>query len=145
MRYFLLCNGKSCSILYDWSFFAYLHYKGIDISDVGCVIQYGICCDVSSWWQHGGRAGHNPEITALYLTLYEPWVRQVNLPDLKDQIEDPDWPVFRLKKNSTKRERAGIASIHLMQSNDCIRQITATYFDDQTETSTSPAPSVVFA
>jgi superfamily II DNA helicase RecQ len=136
MHYFMLCNGKSFNMLQVYSDSS-TRYQGIDIADVGCIIQYGICQDVPSWRQRGGRAGGNPDVAALFLTLYEPWVLQVNLSNIsKCDDRDPDHPVLRLSKNATKQERIGIASIRLMQSNNCIRSLMASYFDNQTETST---------
>ena len=81
----------------------------------------------------------------LFLTLYEPWVLQVDIAAVKDRYgeREPDHPISRLSKTSTKRERTGVASIHLMQSKDCIQEIAAIYFNDWAETSVPPHFSLV--
>ena len=70
--------------------------------------------------------------------LYELWVLQVDIAAVKDRYgkHEPDHPISRLSKTSTKRERTGIAIMQLMQSKDCIREIAAVYFNDQADTGT---------
>jgi len=109
--------------------------KGINFRSIYFVIQYGICAYVAELIQRGGRGGRDDDIMALFLIMYESWVLDLDVShvtagQLKD---DPDHPYFTgLKKNLTKKERAGIASIVCIQSPECIRQIFAEYLDDTT-------------
>ncbi|TFY51933.1 hypothetical protein EVG20_g10774 [Dentipellis fragilis] len=115
----ILCATATCS-------------TGIDIADVASVIQSGISRDVPDWRQRGGRAGRDPAIPAIFLTLYEPWVAEVDLTKVLTDVTDPDKPLLRLTKNSTKQEHTGFASIHFLQSSECTRLLLAQYFGDTT-------------
>jgi hypothetical protein len=67
--------------------------------------------------------------------MYEGWVEDLDISDItaEERQEDPDRTFFLShKKNTTKKDRAGIASITCIQSEECIRRIFAVYLNDTT-------------
>ena len=106
----------------------------MDIPDIKIVIQYGITRDVPTTLQRGGRGGRNTVSDALFLIMYEPWVKVIALGDVSVQASlDPDHPnVTTLTIRSTKRERTGIAMITLIQKKEaCIRKMIIDYLADR--------------
>jgi hypothetical protein len=63
----------------------------------------------------------------------EPWVPEIDTDLLEIDAQDPDRPfsdVALTKKNPTKQERTGRASIHLATSPRCERVLKAEYYQD---------------
>jgi hypothetical protein len=83
--------------------------------------------------QRGGRGGRNKTGQAIFLIMYEPWVKDINLSALDFTPSDPDHPnVAKLSKTSKKQERTGIAMIKILQCDDCLRDMFAQYLADDT-------------
>jgi superfamily II DNA helicase RecQ len=102
------------------------------VLDVECVIQYGVCRDITNLVQRGGRAGRATSTPALLLILYEPWVMTADLSSFKQDLSDPDQPLKAITKTSKKPERTGVAMYQLIHSSGCIRLFFANYFHDTT-------------
>jgi hypothetical protein len=75
------------------------------VLDIECVIQYGICRDLPNGLQRCGRGGRAPSTSALFLILYEPWVKNTDISSLERDLKDPDQPIHTLTKTSKKPER----------------------------------------
>lgn len=96
--------------------------QGLDVRGIYAVIQYGLTRDMPSLLQRGGRCGRDSNLdAAVFLTLYEPWVLDIvaTRPDSHPHGSDPDAPVSTISKDSSKRERTGMAVIQHFQSTDC--------------------------
>ncbi|KAH9014989.1 II DNA helicase [Lactarius pseudohatsudake] len=107
---------------------------GLDIGDIEIVIQYGITRDVPTALQRGGRGGRSSTGEAIFLIMYEPWVKTIDLKAvIVETASDPDHPnVPKLTKHSTKQARTGVAMIKVIQQNEeCLRRLFATYLNDQ--------------
>jgi hypothetical protein len=108
-------------------------WKGLDILDIEVVVQYGITRDVPTALQRGGRGGRNPTGKAIFLIMYEPWVKSIDLAAVEgDTASDPDHPnVPKLTAQSTKQARTGVAMIKIIQlEQECLRQLFASYLND---------------
>ncbi|KAH9070706.1 hypothetical protein EDB83DRAFT_2517848 [Lactarius deliciosus] len=106
----------------------------MDIGDIEIVIQYGITRDVPTALQRGGRGGRSSTGEAIFLIMYEPWVKTIDLKAIiVETASDPDHPnVPKLTKHSTKQARTGVAMIKVIQQNEeCLRRLFATYLNDQ--------------
>jgi superfamily II DNA/RNA helicase len=115
-----------------------LLYQGLDVSDIECVIQYGLCRDIPNALQRCGRGGRAASTSAVFLILYEPWAVTADLSSFKRDLDDPDQPLHMLTKTSKKPERTGVAMYRLIQSSDCIRRFFANYLHDITPTGECP-------
>lgn len=102
--------------------------------DIEHIIQYGVCRDIPNGLQRCGRGGRAASTSALFLVLYEPWVKTADLSSLAQDLSDPDQPLQALTKTSKKPERTGVAMYRLIQSSDCIRRFFANYLCDDTPT-----------
>ncbi|KAF8272466.1 hypothetical protein EI94DRAFT_1796088 [Lactarius quietus] len=115
-----------------------LHASGgasmvLDIPDITIVVQYGITREVLTALQRGGRGGRSPTDEAIFLLMYEPWVKSIDLAAVEvDTVSDPDHPtVPQLTDNLTKQERSGVAMIKTIQlEHECLRKLYATYLKD---------------
>ncbi|KAF8486547.1 P-loop containing nucleoside triphosphate hydrolase protein [Russula emetica] len=107
---------------------------GLDVLDINCVIQYGLCRDIPNGLRRCGRCGRAASTSALFLILYEPWAMTADLSSLKCDLNDPDQPLQALTKTSKKPERTGAAMYQLIQSSNCIRRFFANYLCDGTPT-----------
>ncbi|KAH9160732.1 II DNA helicase [Lactarius sanguifluus] len=110
------------------------HCRGLDIEDIEIVIQYGITRDVPTALQRGGRGGRSSTGEAIFLIMYEPWVKTIDLKAVRvEASSDPDHPnVPKLTAHSTKQARTGVAMIKVIQQNEeCLRRLFATYLNDQ--------------
>ena len=98
------------------------------------MIQYGISRDVPTTLQRGGRGGRSAESKALFLIMYEPWVKDIDLtfPSI-NCTSDPDHPnVQKLTIHSKKRDRTGVAMVMIVQNEEeCLRGLFGNYFNDQ--------------
>ncbi|KAH8993095.1 P-loop containing nucleoside triphosphate hydrolase protein [Lactarius deliciosus] len=66
---------------------------GLDIGDIEIVIQYGITRDVPTALQQGGRGGRSSTGEAIFLIMYEPWMKTIDLEATIVEIaSDPDHP-----------------------------------------------------
>jgi len=120
------------SLLFLFKLFWYLIW-GLDVADIDVVIQYGVPRDVSTTLQRGGRGGRTKTAEAIYLIMYEPWVMNIDLSNIKFNVSDPDHPtVEKLSKTSNKQERTGIGVLKIIQSADCLRMMYANYLGDKT-------------
>ena len=123
-----------------YKFFAvantYRCWQGLDISDIEIVIQYGITREVPTTLQRGGRGGRSPTGEAIFLIMYEPWVKSIDLTAVEvDTSSDPDHPnIPKLTIHSSKQGRTGVAMIKIIQSEqECLRALYAAYLKDETE------------
>ena len=107
--------------------------QGLDIGDIEVVIQYGITRDVPTALQRGGRGGRNSTGEALFLIMYEPWAKTIDLSAVDfDTVSDPDHPnVPKLTTHSTKQARTGVAMVKIIQQTECLRKLFATYLNDK--------------
>ncbi|KAH9011631.1 II DNA helicase [Lactarius pseudohatsudake] len=106
---------------------------GLDIPDIEVVVQYGITREVPTALQRGGRGGRRPTGAAIFLLMYEPWVKSIDPAAVEvDTASDPDHPnVPKLTVHSTKQARTGIAMIKIIQrEQECLRQLFADYLND---------------
>lgn len=104
----------------------------MDIPDIKAVIQYGILCDVPTTLQRGGRGGRNKSGDAIFLIMYEPWVKNIDLSSIDFTISDPGHPnVANLNKTSNKQAQTGIAMVKVVQSPKCSRKFYANYLADE--------------
>lgn len=97
------------------------------------VIIYGIVGDIPTKSQWDGRAGRSTTADAFCVHMVEPWVPEIDTDLLEIDAQDPDRPfsdVALTKKNPTKQERTGRASIHLATSPRCERVLKAEYYQD---------------
>lgn len=116
-------------------------WQGLDIPDIEIVIQYGITREVPTALQRGGRGGRSPTGQAIFLLMYEPWVKSINLAAVEvDTATDPDHPnIPKLTTHSTKQGRTGVAMIKIVQSEqECLRKLYAAYLKDETHEGTPP-------
>jgi superfamily II DNA helicase RecQ len=107
--------------------------SGIDFIRADIVCQYGIPSDGTRLIQRGGRGGRNPEDRSLFLIMYEPWVKDLDLTTVPpaELEDDPDRPfTLSSSKRQPKSERTGCFCIHVVQSTSCIRSTFARYLDD---------------
>ncbi|KAJ7494091.1 P-loop containing nucleoside triphosphate hydrolase protein [Mycena latifolia] len=107
--------------------------EGLDVKGIDGVIIYGIVSDVTTKSQWDGRAGRSTNAEAFCVHMIEPWVDAVDLTELQIDPNDPDHPladVALTKKNPTKQERTGRASIHHAKSPECARVLNAQYYQD---------------
>lgn len=82
--------------------------------------------------QRAGRAVRDPGLHGLYLAMLEPWALGLDLVEHDDHTSDPDRPYAGIvKKNSSKQDRTGYASLRFSQSRSCLRKFFAEYLDDQ--------------
>ena len=113
----------------------------LDIPDITVVVQYGITREVLTALQRGGRGGRSPTGEAIFMLMYEPWVKSIDLAAVEvDTVSDPDHPtVLKLTAHSTKQERSGIAMVKTIQfEHECLRQLYAAYLKDTTLDGTCP-------
>ena len=113
----------------------YERWKGLHIPDIEIIVQYGITREVPTALQQGGQGGHSPTGKAIFLLMYEPWVKLIDLAAIEvDTATDPDHPTIpKLTTRSTKQGRTGIAMIKIIQlEQTCIRQLFAAYLKDET-------------
>lgn len=109
--------------------------KGLDIPDIEIVVQYGIRHNVLTALQQGGWAGHSPTGEAIFLLMYEPWVKSIDLATVEvDTVSDPDYPnIPKLTKHSTKQGRTGVAMVKIIQlKQECLCKLFAAYLKDNT-------------
>ncbi|KAJ7107878.1 P-loop containing nucleoside triphosphate hydrolase protein, partial [Mycena epipterygia] len=107
--------------------------EGLDVADIDGVIIYGIVADIPTKSQWEGRAGRSTNADAFCVHMIEPWVPPLDLSLLPMDLNDPDRPISDLaltKKNPTKQERTGRASVHHARSPDCERVLKASYYQD---------------
>ena len=107
--------------------------SGIDFNRVDLVCQYGIAADGTKLLQRGGRGGRNPNDKSIFLVMYEPWVKELDLSNIPAAkfAEDPDRPfIISSSKRQPKTERTGCFCISLVQSATCIRRLFADYLGD---------------
>lgn len=98
--------------------------------------------DIPTKSQWEGRAGRSTDADAFCVHMIESWVPPLDLSQLPMDLNDPDRPISDLaltKKNPTKQERTGRASVHHARSPDCERVLKASYYQD-----TSPEGLLVF-
>ncbi|KAF8257111.1 hypothetical protein EI94DRAFT_1709581 [Lactarius quietus] len=108
---------------------------GLDIPDITIVIQYGLTREVPTALQRGGQGGHSPTSKAIFLLMYKPWVKTIDLAAAAmDTASDPDHPtVSKLTDRSTKKEHSGVAMIKIIQlEQQCLRKLYASYLSDTT-------------
>ena len=113
----------------------YERWKGLHIPDIEIIVQYGITREVPTALQQGGQGGHSPTGKAIFLLMYEPWVKLIDLAAIEvDTASDPDHPTIpKLTTRSTKQGRTGIAMIKIIQlEQTCICQLFAAYLKDKT-------------
>jgi ERCC4-related helicase len=118
-----------------YSSVANVYDQGLDIGDIEIVIQYGITQDVPTALQRGGRGGRSSIGEAIFLIMYEPWVKTIDIETVRvETVSDPDHPnVPKLTIHSTKQARTGVAMIKVVQkTEECLRKLFATYLNDQT-------------
>jgi ERCC4-related helicase len=109
--------------------------QGLDIGDIEIVIQYGVTRDVPMALQRGGRGGRSSIGEAIFLIMYEPWVKTINLEAVTvETVSDPNHPnIPKLTIHSTKQARTGVTMIKIIQrTEECLRRLFATYLNDQT-------------
>jgi hypothetical protein len=83
--------------------------------------------------QRGGRAARDDEICGLFLMMVEPWGLELELTEEHDDVNDPDKPYVEVvKKNSSKQDRTGCATLRYIQSKMCLREFYAKYLHDET-------------
>ena len=98
-------------------------------------MQYGITRDVPTTLQRGGRGGRSPTGKAIFLLMYEPWAKSINLATVEvDTSSNPDHPnIPKLTVHSTKQARTGVAMLWIVQlEKECLRKSFATYLKDTT-------------
>ena len=95
----------------------YRCWQGLDIPDIAIIFQYGIMCDVLTTLQQAGWGDHSPTSKAIFLPMYEPWVKLIDLSTIEaNMVSNPDHPnIPKLTKYSTKEEHTGIAMIQIVQ------------------------------
>ncbi|KAI0315752.1 P-loop containing nucleoside triphosphate hydrolase protein [Amylostereum chailletii] len=86
---------------------------GIDSANIAWAVQYGTFVDVSSGRQRGGRAGRNPDVPGLFMTLYEPWAAETDVSSMANIPSDPDAPLQRIDSHSKRRECIASATSHI--------------------------------
>jgi len=117
------------------------HWQGLDIPDIEVVVQYGITREVPTALQRGGRGGRSPTGKAIFLLMYEPWVKTIDLAAVDvDTVSDPDHPnVPKLTVHSTKLARTGVAMVKIIQlKQECLRRLYADYLNNMTLDGTYP-------
>ena len=105
------------------------------------MIIYGIASDIPTKSQWDGRAGRSTNTEAFCVQMIEPWVNEIDLSGIPIDPSDPDRPLSDAaltKKNPTKQERTGRASVRHSTSTECKRILQAEYYED---TSPEGAPS----
>ena len=90
--------------------------------------------DVLNALQQCGHGERMLTTSALFLMLYEPWVKNTDISSLEKELNDPDQPLQTLTKTSKKPERTRVAMYQLMQSSDCICHFFAKYLCDDAPT-----------
>ncbi|KAJ6536233.1 P-loop containing nucleoside triphosphate hydrolase protein [Mycena capillaripes] len=106
---------------------------GLDIAGIDGVIIYGIVADIPTKTQWEGRAGRSTNSEAFCIQMIEPWVAEIPTSDMAIDASDPDRPLSDAaltKKNPTKKERTGRASVHHATSPECERVLKAAYYQD---------------
>ncbi|KAJ7455168.1 hypothetical protein FB451DRAFT_1048993, partial [Mycena latifolia] len=107
--------------------------EGLDIPGIDGVIIYGIVADLPIKSQWEDRAGRSTEADAFCVHMIEPWVSEINTSQMPIDPNDPDHPLSDTaltKKNPTKQERTGRASVHHATSPECERVLKAAYYQD---------------
>ncbi|KAF8256458.1 hypothetical protein EI94DRAFT_1646387, partial [Lactarius quietus] len=82
-----------------------------------------------------GWGGHSPPSEAIFLLMYKPWVKTIDLAAVEvDMASDPDHPtVLKLIDRSTKKECSGVAMIKIIQlEHECLHKLYASYLRDTT-------------
>ncbi|KAK6996088.1 ATP-dependent DNA helicase hus2/rqh1 [Favolaschia claudopus] len=98
--------------------------EDVDIPRIEGVITYGIAEEVTTKTQWDA---------AFCVSMIEPWVAEIDSSTLIIDSNDPDCPLQDIsltKKNPTKQERTGRASIHFAVSDECERVLKAAYYGD---------------
>jgi superfamily II DNA helicase RecQ len=109
--------------------------SGIDFKRADVVIQYGIALDETKTIQCGGRGGRNRDDKSIFLIMYEPWVKELDISKIpnKELQDSPDCPFSTVhKKSPTKQEHTSVQCIKTIQSRLCIRRNWALYLNDET-------------
>ncbi|KAK7035127.1 P-loop containing nucleoside triphosphate hydrolase protein [Favolaschia claudopus] len=89
--------------------------------------------EVTTKTQWEGRGGRSTDDEAFCVSMIEPWVAEIDSSTLIIDSNDPDRPLQDIsltKKNPTKQERTGRASIHFAVSDECERVLKAAYYGD---------------
>ena len=89
--------------------------------------------DVPTTLQRSGRGGRSLTGEAIFLLMYEPWAKSINLAAAEvDTTSDPDHPnIPKLTIHSTKQAHTGVAMLKIVQfEQECLRQLFATYLKD---------------
>lgn len=113
-----------------------LSVKGVDIAGVKAVIQYGIPSNVPEGLQRGSRCGRSTSELSIFLIMYEPWVKELDLGlvSLEARMADPDCPMAgTLTPSSTKRDRTGYMIVLIIQTLVCLRLLFARYLMDHSD------------
>ena len=84
--------------------------------------------------QRAGWAARDASQQGLFLLMYEPWAVTLVTEGSSDAV-DPDRPFAGIiKKNSTKQDRTGLATLKFIQSSTCLRAFFARYLGDDSPT-----------
>jgi superfamily II DNA helicase RecQ len=110
----------------------FFNYQGLDVPDIQCVVQFGMCRDVPNTVQRCGRGGRAPSTSAVFLILYKPWAMATDISSVAEDLDDPDRPLQAITKTSKKPERTGVAMYRLIQTSSCMRKFFANYLADET-------------
>ncbi|KAN0135294.1 hypothetical protein V8E53_006859 [Lactarius tabidus] len=83
--------------------------------------------------QRGGQGGHSPTSKAIFLLMYEPWVKTIDLAAVEvDTASDPDHPtVPKLTDRLKKKEHSRVTMIKIIQlEHECLCKLYVSYLRD---------------
>jgi hypothetical protein len=75
----------------------------------------------------------------LFLIFYEPWALTIPLDAFNHgSSNDPDRPRAMLKPVASRKDRAPLSCVRLVQCKSCLRKFFASYLDDMARNGTWP-------
>jgi superfamily II DNA helicase RecQ len=106
-------------------------FQGVDFPDVKIVCNAGLPTNVVDLLQRAGRLGRRDGSNGIFILFYDPWALTININDFYNtSCDDPDRPRYSAKAVTSRKDRAPLSCVQLVQQKTCLRQFFATYLGD---------------
>ena len=106
-------------------------YEGVDFPDVKIVCNVGLPSSIVEALQRGGRVGRRDGSQGLSVIFYDLWALTIPLDEYADsRSDDPDRPRALSKPTTSRKDRAPLSCVQLVQLQTCLRVFFASYLGD---------------
>ncbi|KAF8221563.1 P-loop containing nucleoside triphosphate hydrolase protein [Tricholoma matsutake] len=104
---------------------------GIDFPDVKIVCNVGLPSSIIDVLQRGGQVGHRDRSQGLFVLFYELWALTIPLNEYANsRSDDPDCPCVLSKPTASRKERAPLSCVKLVQCQTCLWEFFTSYLGD---------------